>query len=90
MPRYFFHSEDGHLEHDSSGTELPDAGAARIEAVRFAGSLLADRPQALWESTRWRMLVTDENAAILFTIEVNTVVGIDVTPWPPSRHRVTS
>lgn len=87
MPRYFFHSEDGRLEHDEVGTELADAGAARIEAVRFAGALLANRPQALWEATRWRLLVTDESAAILFTIEVNTVLGVDVTPWPPRRAR---
>ena len=81
MPKYFFHSEDGHLLHDSVGTELDDAGAARIEAVRFAGELLEDRPQALWESTRWRLLVTDENSSILFTIEVFTSVGTAVTPW---------
>ena len=81
MPRYFFHSEDGHLEVDNNGTELPDAAAARVEAVRFAGALLLDRPQAVWESSRWRMLVTDERKAILFAVEVTTAVGAAVTPW---------
>ena len=87
MPRYYFHSEDGRLEHDEVGTELADAGAARTAAVRFAGSLLADRPEALWEATRWRMLVTDERAMILFTIEVNTVVGASVIPWSSNEAR---
>ena len=82
MPRYFFHSEDGRLEHDETGTVLADNSAARIEAVRFAGSLLAQRSHALWEATRWRMLVTDEKAMILFTIEVNTIIGAAVASWP--------
>ena len=86
MPRYFFHSEDGRLEHDHEGTELADVGAARTEAVRFAGSLLSNRPQALWESTRWRLLVTDESALILFTIEVNTAIGAAVLPWSMLGH----
>ncbi len=81
MPRYFFHSEDGHLEVDEAGTELADNAAARTEAVRFAGALLQDRPQAVWETTRWRMLVTDERKAILFAVEVATVIGAAVTPW---------
>ncbi len=81
MPRYFFHSEDGHLEIDETGTELADTAAARTEAVRFAGALLQDRPQAAWESTRWRLLVTDARRAVLFAVEVSTVIGAAVTPW---------
>ena len=82
MPRYFFHSEDGHLDHDDVGTEMVDAGSARAEAVRFAGALLANRAQVLWEGSHWRMLVTDESAAILFTIEVSTLVGTPSGSWP--------
>ena len=82
MPRYFFHSEDGFLIHDKDGTELADTAAARTEAVRLAGNLLMERPQALWESTRWRLLVTNEIGMILFTIEVGTVIGTAVLPWP--------
>lgn len=81
MPRYFFHSEDGRLEHDDVGTELLDARMARVEAVRFAGALLANRSQTLWEGTHWRMLVTDEDAAILFTIEVTTTIGTPAGSW---------
>ena len=85
MPRYFFHSEDGLLEHDETGTELADASAAREQAVRFAGALLAERPQAMWEGTRWRLLVTDEQSLILFTIEVSTMIGVPPLHPPPRR-----
>ena len=81
MPRYFFHSEDGFLLHDTEGTELADQAAARVEAVRRSGSLLQERPQAFWKSTRWRLLVTDETRMILFTIEVSTASGAAVLPW---------
>ena len=81
MPRYFFHSEDAQLTHDNEGTDLADVGAARLEAVRFAGALMTERAEALWESARWRLVVTDQTKSILFTIEVNTVVGVAVTPW---------
>ena len=81
MPRYYFHSEDGFLLHDSEGTELADQAAARIEAARLSGILLQERPQALWDSTRWRLLVTDETRMILFTIEVSTAIGAAVLPW---------
>lgn len=83
LPNYFFHSEDGRLIHDSVGTELADPAAARTEAVRFAGALLEARPQTLWESTRWRLLVTDERNSILFTIEVSTIIGAPATAWAP-------
>ena len=75
-----FHSDDGRLEHDDIGAELAEAGAARTEAVRFAGALLADHAQALWEGTRWRLLVTDESTAILSTMKVNQVFGASVVP----------
>ena len=81
MPRYFFHSEDGHLFHDAEGTELADDQAARADAVRVTGELLADRPQMAWETTRWRLLTTDETGRILFTIELRAEVGSAVLPW---------
>ena len=87
MPRYFFHSEDGRLEHDQVGTELADPAAARLEAVRFAGALLKDRSQILWEGTDWRLLVTDESKAILFTIDVSTKIGSPI-PWSSTNLKV--
>lgn len=53
MPRYYFHVEDGQSYTDLQGTELDDLQAARREAVRFAGSLLADQPEQFWGAGEW-------------------------------------
>ena len=45
MPRYFFHVQDGSDFPDLQGTVLDDLPAARLEAVRFAGSLLSGKPE---------------------------------------------
>lgn len=68
MPRYFFHVEDGQVFSDLQGTELPDLGAARREAVRFAGALLADQPEAFWGTGEWKMRVSDDRNLTLFTL----------------------
>ena len=38
MPRYFFHSVDGHTRLDPLGTDLPDELAAKHHATRLAAS----------------------------------------------------
>lgn len=68
MPRYFFHVCDGEDYVDLQGTELADLDGARREAVRFAGSLLADKPETFWQSTEWRMRVADEQDLTLFEL----------------------
>jgi hypothetical protein len=68
LPRYFFHVEDGQSYTDLQGTELEDIQAARREAVRFAGSLLADQPEQFWGAGRWSMHVADEDGHTLFTL----------------------
>lgn len=68
MPRYFFHTADGSRARDVDGTELPDHGAARKEAIMFAGSSLRDCPDLLWDGRDFRVEVTDEREMLLFTI----------------------
>lgn len=68
MPRYYFHVEDGQSYTDLQGTELDDLQAARREAVRFAGSLLADQPEQFWGAGEWTMNVADEEGRTLFTL----------------------
>lgn len=59
---------------DSEGIDLPTLSDARIEAVRFAGELLKDRPQLVWMGEEVRVEVTDENQLMLFTV---IVAGVD-------------
>lgn len=68
MPRYFFHVCDGEDFVDLQGTELPDLTAARREALRFAGSLLAEQHDRFWATGEWRMRVTDERDLTQFEL----------------------
>ncbi|WP_438617100.1 DUF6894 family protein [Methylobacterium brachythecii] len=42
MPRYFFNLYDGVVRSDLDGIDLPNLGAARLEAVGFAALVLKD------------------------------------------------
>jgi len=48
MPRYFFHIREGAvLTRDRTGQELPDAEAAREEAIATGHALMGERPGGL-------------------------------------------
>jgi hypothetical protein len=68
MPRYHFHVADGRDYPDLQGTELADLAAARYEALRFTGSLLADHEHNFWNGADWSMRVTDAIDLTLFTL----------------------
>lgn len=68
MARYFFHTANHGRERDEQGFELADDDAARIEAIRFAGSMMADQPKVLWDGKDFRVEVTNEPGDLLFTI----------------------
>lgn len=68
MPRFFFHVTDSRSYPDLQGTDLPDIRAARREAVRFSGSLLAKAADTFWDGQEWHMRVTDESDLTLFTL----------------------
>ena len=86
MPRYFFHRTDGGFSPDTEGTELPDIGAARIEAVRYAGATMQERPNDVWDGRDLRVEVTDDGGRLLCTV---VVIGIDggAAQEAPSRSR---
>ena len=67
MPRYFFHVQDGSDFPDLQGTVLDDLPAARVEAVRFAGSLLSGT-ETFWQSSEWTLRVTDDQDLTLFDL----------------------
>jgi hypothetical protein len=69
MPRYFFHVMDGQVGIDDEGTELPDADAARLEALKTAGSILAaGEANGMLAETPWNMTVVDESSRTVFTL----------------------
>lgn len=69
MPRYHFHVSDGDDVPDAQGTDLPDLAAVRVEALRYAGALLADAPEIFWSGEEWSMTVTDADQLTLFVLQ---------------------
>ncbi len=68
MPRFFFHTANGSRARDTEGIELPHPGAARKEAIRYAGAVLSNDPDVLWDGRDFRVEVTDDANLLLFTI----------------------
>ena len=82
MPRYYFHTADGHRWSDPEGSELPDEQTARAEAVTFAAEVLRGKAEEIWRDGQWRVEVTDDQNALLCTV---IVLGIDAPrPYPLS------
>lgn len=68
MGRYYFHTASGSRQRDREGMECNDAHAARVEAIRFAGALMADEPDVLWDGRDFRVEVTDEDQRLVCTV----------------------
>ena len=68
MPRYFFNTADGQADTDTEGTELPDTAVARTEAIRYAGALLRDSPDMLWDGRDFRVQVLGEDRRLVCTV----------------------
>ena len=78
MPRYFFHLVEGErLFPDHRGEDLPNDGAARQEARKFAEELRAGAARGDWKPRRF--VVTNDYGRVVFEAPV-------VTPEPPERH----
>ena len=67
MPRYFFHIRDNIDFLDNDGTVLPDAAAARAQAVATAGAMLSEKGETFWAEggTEWNMIVVDETKQVV-------------------------
>jgi hypothetical protein len=73
MPHYFFNTANGARERDDQGIDLPNDATARVEAIRFAGSVLSDEPDLLWDGQEFRVEVADAEGTLLFTIKMAAV-----------------
>jgi hypothetical protein len=58
MPRYFFHTFNGHPFPDMAGIELPGLDEARRQAVTTAGEIIRDNGSGSWHGPDWHMEVT--------------------------------
>lgn len=73
MPRYYFHIEDGRKIMDKEGTVLPDVKAARVEAIATGGTM-PRHTASYWDGTEWRMNVTDDGGATVFTLRFSAEI----------------
>ena len=76
----FFNLAGAIYDPDLEGTEMPTLGDARVEAARYVGEIIRDRPDLVWAGEEVRVEVTDDQQSVLFTI---IVVGVDgaVADW---------
>ncbi len=73
MPRFFFHIEDHVHEIDEEGQELSGAAEARVQAIIFAGALLRDEPNLVWDGQRFEVRVTDEAGKPVTAVHVSAI-----------------
>jgi hypothetical protein len=70
----FFNIAGAVYDPDIAGIEMASLAKARLEAARFIGEYIRDRPDVVWKGEEVRVEVTDERQLILFTV---IVLGID-------------
>lgn len=70
----FFNVAGATHDPDVEGMEIASLGDARIEAARYIGEVIRDRPDLVWAGEEVRVEVTDSERLVLFTI---MVVGVD-------------
>jgi hypothetical protein len=73
VPRYYFHTAGDGQDRDDEGVELATDAAARVEAIQFAGAVMRDQPDVLWDGREFRVFVTNEWQALLFTIVMKAI-----------------
>jgi hypothetical protein len=77
MPRFFFHLRDGESVDDPDGMFFPDAGMARLEAIRSARDIMAEDVRRGRLSLSFRIEVTDEQGEAILAVPFREVVEIE-------------
>ena len=69
MPRYFFNIHDHASRPDEEGTELAGIEEAHLEAIRFAGNVIAEDAIHIAKRGAWRLEVENDAGAMLFRFD---------------------
>jgi hypothetical protein len=78
MPRYFFHIREGAtLTRDTCGQELPDAEAARDEAIATGQALMGERPGLLHRTIE----IVDETGHVVDEINARDILFHDFSSY---------
>jgi hypothetical protein len=71
MPRFFFHSEDGHRFQDKEGTVLLDLATAKRDGVKILGELMLHDPDLFLATERFRIIIQDDTGLTLYVVEMS-------------------
>ncbi len=75
MPRYFFHVREGSdLSRDTEGQELPDAEAARREAVNAGREILGEKLLHGGALNNRSIEIADETGRVVDVVNINDVL----------------
>jgi hypothetical protein len=80
MPRYFFDIDNHDHYVDDEGTELANAGAARLQAAIFAGDYLRENPDLVLAGGRLSVAVRDHLGTVLLTVAMTASDPADSVP----------
>ena len=72
--RFYFHLAGALDDTDDAGHDLESIAVARVEAVKFAGDILHDHPEALWLGEELRVEATNNDHVLLFTV---IILGVE-------------
>jgi hypothetical protein len=75
MPKFYFHTEDGHAFRDEEGTELADCHAARNEAVVVLAELLKEDPEEFWRDRSFTVTVTNDVGLTLYILDLSAIAS---------------
>jgi len=70
MPRYYFHTRDGHVVRDEEGVLLEDAAAARRQGLAVMGEILRYQDESFWRTGEFAVQVVDEDRNSVVTLMV--------------------
>lgn len=70
MAKYFFHTEDGQIFPDETGTELPDMAAVRRTALLTMAEMSQTLSDEFWREKALRITVTDDRGLTLMSLDL--------------------
>ncbi len=70
MPIYHFDVEGRTDDSESRVEEFRDLAEAKREALKLAGTLIADSAGTFWNNPKWMLIVTDDTGGTLFQLQV--------------------
>ncbi|MHB8285707.1 MAG: DUF6894 family protein [Caulobacteraceae bacterium] len=73
MARYYFHTEGSHRFHDETGHEFANENDLAAEALDFLAESLRHDQDSFWNTSTYRVVVTDADGLILYVLDLSGV-----------------